>query len=59
MDFSLKVGPGRALPRADSEVVCETAIELLQGVPSPRVYDLCAGTGCLGLGIAAMSPART
>ena len=56
MDFSLKVGPGVLCPRADSEVVCETAIELLQGEPSPRVYDLCAGTGCLGLGIARHVP---
>ena len=56
MDFSLKVGPGVLCPRADSEVVCETAIELLQGVPSPRVYDLCAGIGCLGLGIARHVP---
>ena len=30
MDFSLKVGPGVLCPRADSEVVCETAIELLK-----------------------------
>ena len=29
MDFSLKVGPGVLCPRADSEVVCEAAIELL------------------------------
>ena len=56
MDFSLKVGPGVLCPRADSEVVCETAIELLQGVQSPQVYDLCAGTGCLGLGIARHAP---
>ena len=56
MDFTLKVGRGVLCPRADSEVVCEAAIELLQGVPSPRVYDLCAGTGCLGLGIARHVP---
>lgn len=56
MDFSLKVGPGVLCPRADSEVVCEAAIELLQGTPSPVVYDLCAGTGCLGLGIARHVP---
>lgn len=56
MDFSLKVGPGVLCPRADSEVVCEAAIELLKDVPSPRVFDLCAGTGCLGLGIARHVP---
>lgn len=56
MDFTLKVGPGVLCPRADSEVVCETAIELLHGTPAPVVYDLCAGTGCLGLGVARHVP---
>ena len=56
MDFTLKVGRGVLCPRADSEVVCETAIELLQEVPAPTVYDLCAGTGCLGIGIAKHLP---
>ena len=56
MDFTLKVGRGVLCPRADSEVVCETAIELLQDAEAPVVYDLCAGTGCLGLGIARAVP---
>ena len=56
MDFTLKVGRGVLCPRADSEVVCETAIELLQDVEAPVVYDLCAGTGCLGLVIARAVP---
>ena len=60
LDFTLKVGRGVLCPRADSEVVCETAIELLQDemkeVEAPVVYDLCAGTGCLGIGIARAVP---
>ncbi|WP_308595880.1 peptide chain release factor N(5)-glutamine methyltransferase [uncultured Gemmiger sp.] len=56
MDFTLKVGPGVLCPRADSEIVCESALALLQGREQPVVYDLCAGTGCLGLGIARHSP---
>lgn len=56
MDFTLKVGPGVLCPRADSEIVCESALALLQGRARPVVYDLCAGTGCLGLGIARHSP---
>ena len=56
MDFTLKVGPGVLCPRADSEIVCESALALLQGRERPVVYDLCAGTGCLGLGIMRHSP---
>lgn len=56
LDFTLKVGPGVLCPRPDSEVVCETAIELLQGQRAPQVLDLCAGTGCLGLGIKRFVP---
>ena len=56
MDFTLKVGRGVLCPRADSEVVCEAAIELLKDAEAPIVYDLCAGTGCLGLGIARHLP---
>ena len=56
MDFTLKVGPGVLCPRADSEIVCESALALLQGRERPVVYDLCAGTGCLGLGIMRYSP---
>ena len=46
LGFTLKVGRGVLCPRADSEVVCETAIELLKDSEAPVVYDLCAGTGC-------------
>ena len=56
LDFELAVGPGVLCPRADSEVVCEAAIELLKDAEAPVVYDLCAGTGCLGLGIARHLP---
>ena len=58
LDFDLAVGPGVLCPRADSEVVCETAIELLQqmGKPEPRVLDLCAGSGCIGLALAKNAP---
>lgn len=45
------------IPRIDTELLAETAIGLLKkrGQPS-RVLDLCAGSGCLGLAIAANVP---
>ena len=57
LDFELAVGPGVLCPRADTEVVAETAAEMLAGVEAPRVLDLCAGTGCLGLGVKRLCPA--
>ena len=57
LDFELAVGPGVLCPRADTEVVAETAAQLLAGVETPRVLDLCAGTGCLGLGVKRLCPA--
>ena len=58
LDFTLDVGPGVLCPRADTEVVCEAAVELLQkmGKADPVVLDLCAGTGCLGLGVKRFVP---
>ena len=53
LDFTLAVGPGVLCPRPDTEVVCEAALDCLRalGRPDPVVLDLCAGTGCLGLGV--------
>ena len=51
------VGEGVLIPRADTEVVAEAAAGMLAGVETPRVLDLCAGTGCLGLGVKRLCPA--
>ena len=57
LDFELEVGPGVLIPRADTELLCETGAELLAGKTGPQVLDLCAGSGCVGLGVKRLVPA--
>lgn len=56
LDLELAVGPGVLCPRADTELLCEAAAALLAGNPAPHVLDLCAGTGCVGLGVKRFLP---
>ncbi len=45
------------IPRADTEVLAQRAIELAAAAgDGARVLDLCAGTGCIGLAVAANAP---
>ncbi len=54
--LSLAVGEGVLVPRADTECLCEETVERLCDSPRPQVLDLCAGSGCVGLGIASLHP---
>ena len=44
------------IPRQDTEALCEAALAFLRGKPSPRVLDLCAGSGAIGLSLAKLCP---
>lgn len=46
------VTPATLIPRVDTELIAETAIEFLRSAEAPRVLDLCTGTGCIGIAIA-------
>ena len=56
LSLTLKVGEGVLIPRPDTELLCEVAAARLQGKTAPRVLDLCAGSGCVGLGVASLCP---
>ena len=44
------VGEGVLIPRPDTEILVETAIEFI-GKDKKRCIDLCAGSGCVGIAI--------
>lgn len=45
------------IPRPDTEVLAERAIAAARRFAAPRVLDICAGSGCVGLALAAQAPA--
>jgi len=50
--LDLKVAPGVLIPRSDTEVLVDKALELLRDTTdAPRVLDLCTGSGCIGCAI--------
>lgn len=55
MALPFKIEKGVLIPRMDTEVLAELAIRLLQakGGSGARVLDLCCGSGCIGISIAA------
>lgn len=50
--FPFSVGQGVLIPRADTEVLVDEALRLLEGVQNPKIADLCAGSGCIGITLA-------
>ena len=51
-DMTFIVGDGVLIPRPETEMLVEFALEKLENIENPIVFDLCAGTGCIGLTIA-------
>jgi len=55
-DLTFKVGRGVLIPRPETEMLVDFALEKIKDIKNPIVYDLCAGTGCIGLTIASHRP---
>ena len=54
--LTLDVDQSVLIPRVDTEVLAGEAIEYIKGLGRCRVLDLCAGSGCVGLAVAANAP---
>ena len=51
-DLSFYVGEGVLIPRPETEELVEFALEKIRNIKNPVIFDLCAGSGCIGLTIA-------
>lgn len=51
MGYTYKVGDGVLIPRPETELLCEFVLEQIANVDSPVIFDLCSGSGCIGISI--------
>ena len=52
MGFSFRVGEGVLIPRPETEILVERILDEIKNINEPVIYDLCSGSGCIGLSIA-------
>lgn len=45
------VGEGVLIPRPETEILVQNVIEQIQSLQNPVVFDLCSGSGCIGISI--------
>ncbi len=53
---SYAVGEGVLIPRPETELLVDFALDFLKDKTNPVVFDLCSGTGCIGLSVAKNKP---
>ena len=56
MGFDFLVGEGVLIPRDDTEVACEAALELAGNMDAPRIIDLCSGSGAIAVTLGKLLP---
>lgn len=50
--LDLAVGPGVFVPRPETELLVDAVLRAVDGNATPKVVDLCAGSGAIGLSVA-------
>ncbi len=56
MGLAFKVTPSVLVPQPDTETLVEAAIERLRGKNSPRIADICTGSGAIAIALAHYLP---
>lgn len=54
--FTFNVGEGVLIPRPETENLVEYVLNEIKNTVNPVVFDLCSGSGCIGLTIAKLRP---
>ena len=52
MGYPFYVGEGVLIPRPETELLVDFAQEKLKDIKAPVVFDLCSGSGCIGISVA-------
>lgn len=56
LDTEFSVGEGVLIPRPETEELVIYAVEKIRKMNRPVVFDLCSGSGCIGLSIKILCP---
>ncbi|NLY98196.1 MAG: peptide chain release factor N(5)-glutamine methyltransferase [Clostridiaceae bacterium] len=59
MDFEFYVDENVLIPRQDTEVLVQKALDFLKDNPKAKVLDIGTGSGCIAVSIALLNPACT
>lgn len=57
--YTFRVTPDVLIPRSDTEVLCDAAVQYARTLEKPNILDLCCGSGCIGIAIANEVPNAT
>lgn len=55
--LELEVSPAVLIPRPESEIIVEAAVDVARGLPAPLIVDVGTGSGCLAVALASALPA--
>ena len=56
LDMEFSVGEGVLIPRPETEELVMIAVEKIKEMKKPVVFDLCSGSGCIGLSVKSLVP---